>query len=33
MSTLFELAQRICRGDSPPPSVARLIGLTLRLSS
>jgi len=29
MSTLFDLAQRICRGDSPPPPVARLIGFTL----
>ena len=29
MSTLFDLAQRICRGDSPPPPVARLIGCTL----
>src|ERR687887_1012995 len=29
MSTLFDQAQRICRGDSPPPPVARLIGFTL----
>jgi LmbE family N-acetylglucosaminyl deacetylase len=29
MSTLFDLAQRICRDDSPPPPVARLIGFTL----
>jgi len=29
MSTLFDFAQRICRGDSPPPPVARLIGFTL----
>jgi len=29
MSTLFDLAQRICRGDSLPPPVARLIGFTL----
>src|SRR3989442_15419621 len=29
MPTLFDLAQRICRGDSPPPPVARLIGFTL----
>src|SRR6266487_1835169 len=29
MSTLFDLAQRIRRGDSPPPPVARLIGFTL----
>src|SRR2546427_12088756 len=28
MSTLFDLAQRIYRGDSPPPPVARLIGFT-----
>ena len=26
---MFDLAQRICRGDSPPPPVARLIGFTL----
>ena len=29
MSTLFDQAQRICRGDSLPPPVARLIGFTL----
>ena len=29
MSTLFDVAQRICRGDSAPPPVARLIGFTL----
>ena len=29
MSTLFDLAQQICQGDSPPPPVARLIGFTL----
>src|SRR5262245_63885628 len=29
MSTWFDQAQRICRGDSPPPPVARLIGFTL----
>src|SRR2546430_8258562 len=29
MSALFDLAQRICRGDRPPPPVARLIGFTL----
>jgi uncharacterized protein (TIGR00369 family) len=29
MSTLFDQAQRICRGDSLPPPVAGLIGFTL----
>ena len=29
MATLFDQAQRICRGDSLPPPVARLIGFTL----
>src|SRR5947209_10168731 len=33
MSTLFDFAQRICRGDSPPPPVARLIGFTLTFSA
>jgi len=29
MSTWFDPVQRICRGDSPLPPVARLIGFTL----
>jgi uncharacterized protein (TIGR00369 family) len=29
MATLFDVAQQICWGDSPPPPVARLIGFTL----
>ena len=29
MSTLFDQVQRICRGDSPLPPVAMLIGFTL----